>query len=175
MDADAIVHQYLRDPHVLSEIQKKIETSVLMKDGSLNRKALAQIVFGSIKKRRVLEKILHPLVRDSIFKTLKTPRCEFVVIDIPLLYESNWQKFFDAILVVNTNMKNRLTRLKNKGVSIEDAKRRIKAQMSLSEKVKRADFVIDNNESLKKTKKQVDEIWTSIQNHLPTANHPGGK
>lgn len=162
LDADSIVRDLQRDPTVLALIRKKFGPKVFEDEGALNKRALAGIVFSSPKKLRGLERILHSRVRQKIWRTLGSKKGNVAALDIPLLYESKWQDKLDAVIVVSANMTHRLNRLKKKGFLPADAKRRIKAQMKLSEKIKRADFVVNNNGSVRNTKKQVDEIWKRL-------------
>lgn len=163
LDSDAIVHQLLaKDQKVLGVIRKKMGASVFLGGRNLEKRALAKVVFSSIAKKRMLEKILHPLVRRKILKELERNRRPVAVVDVPLLYESGWQKYFGKVIVVNAGMAHRLRRLENKGFEPSDVKRRIKAQWPLRKKIRLADFVVNNNGPKAQTKKQIDQIWKKL-------------
>lgn len=170
LDADQIVHELLKKDHaVLRAIKRTFGADVFDASGLVNRKALAARAFISAAQRRKLEKILHPRVRQRIWNDLKKSKNNVSVVDIPLLYESKWEGELDGVVVVDATLRTRLRRLKKKGFALADAKRRIRQQMDLKTKVKRADFVVKNNGSLAQTKKQVDAIWKK----LPTLTHGG--
>ena len=84
------------------------------------------------------------------------------VLDIPLLYESGWQRRLDAVVVVNAGLKERLRRLHAKGFELSDIKRRMKAQWPLERKIRLADFVVNNNGSKSQLKNQIDRIWQQL-------------
>ncbi len=154
-DADAIVRELL-------DKDRTVRAAVKRTFGTVERKELARRVFNSRRERKILERILHPRVRKRMWSALRKKKSGVAVFDIPLLYESKWEKKLDGVIVVNASLKTRLARLKKRGVSNAEARRRIKAQMSLAEKARRADFVIDNNESINKTKIQVNKIWKKL-------------
>ena len=139
---------------------------ILNSDGTINRKKLGSIVFSDESKRRILEKILHPLILGRIrarLDELKRAGCEFVVLEVPLLFEKGLDRNMDFNVVVYTDEKTQLERLTRRdGLTLKEALSRIKSQMPLSEKVKRADFVIDNSGDLSYTKRQVEEMWKRI-------------
>ena len=164
LDADAIVKDLLGSNRmVIRSVRQKFGPGVFDKSGKVDRKALAHLVFPAPKRRKALERILHPMVRKKIWREVRKPRKTVAILDIPLLYESKWHKKLDAVIVVNATMDKRLARLKKRGFAPSEARKRIKIQMSLAEKARRADYVINNNGSIKQTKKQVDEIWKSLR------------
>ncbi len=164
LDADAIVRDLLRDKKILKQIRVAFGSGVFDSSGHLDRKALATVVFASVRKRKRLERLLHPRVRETIWRSIEKKNRGVWVIDIPLLYESKWQRKLDAVIVVDATLASRLRRLKRRGFSPSDSKKRIAAQMSLARKVRLADFVVNNNGSIQQTRKQVDEIWKQIPN-----------
>lgn len=164
IDSDTIVHNELKNNQsLLKKIRKKFGPSVFERNGTLNRKSLGHVVFRSTKDRRYLEKLIHPLVRDRIQKDLKKNKSRLSVVDVPLLYESGWNHQFDAVIVVAASQKNRILRLKKRGLSLAEIKRRLAAQMPLEKKLKKADFVIDNNHSLKETKEQIQNLFHELR------------
>ncbi len=164
LDADALVHESLKKKKVLQLIKKKFGPDVLTREGTLNRPKMAEIVFSSASKRRTLEKILHPLVRQNMEGALRQTKAKVAVCDVPLLYERGWYKRFKTVVVVTAPLGLRLKRLEKRGLSQAEAKKRIRAQWPLSKKVKRADFVIHNDSTIKKTKNQIDQIWNILLN-----------
>lgn len=94
---------------------------------------------------------------------MKQSKKEIAICDVPLLYESRYPYGFKKIIVVDAPLSVRLKRLKRRGVSLGDARARMKAQWPLSKKVKRADFVIRNGGSIKTTQAQVDRLWALLR------------
>jgi len=169
IDADGIVHELLvPGEKTWEKVVLSFGEDILRKDSRINRKALGQRVFGDVSQRKKLEQIIHPAVKKNIkekLKQLRKNRHEWVIMDIPLLFETKMQHLADKIIVVVRNRKLQLKTLcKMKKLSVKEAENRIKSQLPLSEKVKLADFVIDNNSAIRDTKKQVKEIFLSLQN-----------
>lgn len=162
VDSDAIVHELLvSNKNVLKTIRRKFGADVF-EGARLNRKALGQKVFRSVSKRRFLEKLIHPLVRKEIKKQISKSSRRVVVVDIPLLFESGWHRTMKPIVVVQASEAKRIARLKKRGFSVDDVRRRMKAQWPLSKKARLADFVVDNNRDKMNTKKQIQMIWNTI-------------
>lgn len=150
IDSDKIVHFLYNKKEVQKKLLKHFKT--------FNRKKLAGIVFSNNRKKILLEKILWPLTIKEINKKLrqlKLKKEKIVIIDVPLLFEAKLEKKFDLIIVVFCEKKQQIQRLVKKGFSLNEAKKRIESQISLTKKIKKADFVIDNSGSINKTKKQV--------------------
>jgi dephospho-CoA kinase len=160
VDADKIVHNLLKSG---SAVYKKIiigfGRGILKKDKSIDRASLAKAVFGDRKLLNKLNKIIHPQVIKIMQKEIASAREKVVVLDVPLLFEAGLQRLADKVLVVRTNRKIQLRRIfKKTSLSQRDILMRIKAQLPLSTKVRRADFVIDNDGTQNRTKKQVANL-----------------
>lgn len=169
IDADLVARKVVEKGTVgLKKIVSTFGDEVLSK-GALNRAKLGEIIFHDSQKREQLNKIVHPLVRkemlqerDRLFKSGET----FVVLDIPLLYESQLTDLVDQVLVVMTTEEVELTRLMARnGLSREEALARIATQMPISDKAKLADFVIDNSGTLKETSEQVNDLLHQLKRH----------
>lgn len=143
----------------LKEIVAYFGEEILLADGTLDRAKLGEIIFKDKKKREKLNEITHPLVKDYMLEARERffrAGEELVFFDIPLLFESHLESLVDQIVVVWTTPETELKRLMERNnLTKEDALRRIESQMGIDEKARKADFVIDNNESLEKTQKQV--------------------
>lgn len=168
LDADAIAHRLIEPRKIAWRMIKGyFGNSVLNEDGTVNRKALAEKAFLSKRYLKVLCDIVHPLVYKEIEKALKKIRKanpkEVVVLDIPLLLESGGRSKIDKLVVVRADRNIQMERAsKELGLRRSQILQRIKAQMPLREKVRAADFVIDNSGTLKLTKKQAIEIWKKL-------------
>lgn len=138
---------------------------VIGEDGTIDRRKLGRRVFADAQQRRKLEAIIHPLVFERI-KTqgqLLEQDNQIVFADIPLLYETNSHTWLDWVVVVYVPQEVQLRRLIQRDkLSEAEAWSRIQAQMSIEEKRKLADYVIDNSGSLAETKVQVDRLWHQI-------------
>lgn len=161
-DADQIVHELYNNPSVIESITSRFPS--INDHGQINRKALGELVFNDILAKCDLEQIFHPLV----YETLKTKINQhlndpWVVLDIPLLYESGGEALCDMVLVVYVDQKTQLKRLMDRNhLSESEAKSRIESQMPLHEKMDRADIVINNSGSVQKTLERVNEIIEKV-------------
>lgn len=140
---------------------------VLNEDSTLNRKKLGAIVFNDPEKREVLNGIIHPLVfeeADRRLESIKESDPDAIIMEeIPLLIEIGDQDSFDKVVVVSVSEEKQIERLISAGYKPEEAKERIKAQLPIREKIKFADFVIDNNGSIEETRNQVENVFWQLQ------------
>lgn len=167
LKTDQVVDTLLKDASVLGAIRKEFGNEVFSGDRDLNREKLSSVVFRDSGKREILEKILHPLVFERIEEFLKgmvnwVAGKGVVIIEIPLLFEKDYTKRFSKNIVVYTDEEIALKRLGELGITRDNAMLRLSAQMPVKEKVKRADFVIDNSGSLEHTKAQVRETYQRL-------------
>ena len=151
----------------LAEIVREFGPDVLAADGSLDRKRVGAIVFGDARKRRRLEAITHPAIRvrqQRILSVYEEEAFEGIVIwDVALLIETSGAKGMDRVVVVITDPATELQRLMARdGFSEEDARRRIASQMPLAEKVKVADYVIDNSGARAETERLVRDVYRAL-------------
>lgn len=164
VDADKLAHKALNKG---SDTYKKIldvfGKGVLTKNGSIDRAKLAAVVFDDPRARKKLERIIHPPVLAEIEKKARASK-KVMVADVPLLFESGFDKRTDFTVTVKTALKTIEKRLTGgkKNISRQEILRRIRAQAGIKEKAARSDFVIDNNGTLAETRKQVKEIWNYI-------------
>lgn len=161
-DADAQVQRLLDTAAVKKKIRHEFGLEVFS-GAKLDRNKMAEKVFGAPRRLKVLEKILHPLVRRAMRRQAARSRKKVLICDIPLLYEKKWQDKFDGVIVVAASLPTRLRRLRKRGYSKTEALRRIEAQLPLNVKIKKATHVVNNNASLAKTRAAVGEIWKEWQ------------
>ncbi len=160
VDADVAARKVVeKGTDGLAEIVAYFGKDILLEDGTLNRAKLGEIIFQDKEKREKLNEITHPRVKDYMLKERERffeAGEKVVFFDIPLLFESHLESLVDQIIVVWTTPETELKRLMERNnLTKEEALARINSQMGIDEKAKKADFVIDNNESLEKTQKQV--------------------
>jgi dephospho-CoA kinase len=128
---------------------------------------MARLVFQDAGKRKLLESIIHPRVAEEQQKKLGSLEHEghrIAVIDVPLLYETGWEESFDLVILVYVPRDVQEERLVQRDrISLEDARARLDAQMSIEEKKERADRVVDNTLGKAHTLEQVKEILVQLK------------
>ena len=145
----------------LEDIVNVFGTEVLQDNGELNRKKAAEIVFSDDSKRLKLEEILHPLIREAWELRLNKWSLEnekLGVVVIPLLYETECERYFDKVVCMACSRDIQLQRLRQRGWSDLEIDQRIKAQLLIEEKMSRADYVIWTNGAIDTHAKQWDEL-----------------
>ena len=170
IDADILGHSVIL-PYkpAWKEIVKLFGEDILGKDLTINREKLGKIVFADQALLKKLNEITHPEIMKLIKKEInlvrnKTPNQEkILVIDAALIYEAKIDRLMDKIIVVYIDEDEQIKRLiKRNNLSKDEASQRVKSQIPMKEKIKMADYVIDNNDTLDKTKKQVETFWQSL-------------
>ena len=169
IDLDVIAHEVIRFPQVIEKIVENFGKEILENNNSENdiisREKLGKIIFRNKKKRLILNSIMHPEIlhsmREKILKYKKENKIIFV--EIQLLFEVQWEKEFDSILLVSADEKTQIQRvLKRDNRTYEEALNIINSQMSLDEKKKRSDFIIENNGSILELEQKVDEFLKKL-------------
>ncbi len=140
---------------------------ILLPSEEINRKKLGRIVFNNEGRRKQLNDIIHPIVwseTEILIKQHKSKNVKAIVVDVPLLFETGFDKLCDKTICVYTTSAKQLERLMERDFIDETyAKMKINAQMSLEEKCNRSDFVIDNSKSILETKKQLLNILKELE------------
>jgi dephospho-CoA kinase len=170
VDADELGHSVIL-PHkpAWEKITSLFGKDILQNDLTIDRGKLGKIVFTNQALLKKLNEITHPEIIKLIKKEInlainKTQNQEkMLFIDAALIYEAKIDRLMDKVIVVYINENEQVKRLiKRNNISKEEALQRIKSQMPMKEKVKMADYVIDNSNSLDKTREQVETIWQSL-------------
>ena len=159
IDTDKITHDLLCSSDVKNILRQNFGLEIFEND-TVSRKKLGKIVFENNDKRKILENILHPLIKEEIFKFFEIHKSEkAVVVSVPLLFEAGMQDIFDKILFVSADVSVRLERLmKRNNLTKEEAILRINAQNNEDLKISKSDFVFYNNSSFEDLKFQVDNF-----------------
>ncbi|MCM3767225.1 dephospho-CoA kinase [Neobacillus niacini] len=144
------------------KIMAEFGKGVLLPGGEIDRQKLGAIIFHQAEKRQILNSIVHPEVRNRMKRQIEEAvrkNEEVIVLDIPLLIESKLTFMADKTLLVYVDPATQLKRLMERNsLTKEDAEARISSQMPLSEKVKLADAVIDNNGTIEESRTQLAAI-----------------
>jgi dephospho-CoA kinase len=165
LDADAIAREVV-EPGMpaLAELVERFGADILLPDSSLDRAALAERAFVSDETRKDLEAITHPAIgAEFIRRVSEVPKDAIVVHDVPLLVEANRAGDYAGVIVVDAPVEVRLARLVDRGVTREDAERRIALQASDEARRKVATWWIDNAGDLDALEEQVEAVWTDLQ------------
>lgn len=164
IDADKLAHKSINPGgksyrRVISVFGK----SILKKDKTIDRRKLSGVVFNNESLLERLNKIIHPEVIRMINNEIKKAKANFIVLDAPLLIEAGLKGIVDKLIVVKATQELQIRRIKKRSsLTREEILKRIKYQISLRVKARLADFIIDNSNSLRQTRIQVERVWRSL-------------
>lgn len=169
INTDQIAHEVIRKGALgYAPLLKRYSEVILGSDGEIDRKKLAIIIFQDEAERKFVEQLLHPLIRDEV-KALaqkiqhEKKRPPFCIIEVPLLFETSWDRIMDATIVVWCDPTEALGRASQSlNISLKEAQLRSEAQMSTEEKKRLATYVIDNSGSLEATRAQVQAVYQKL-------------
>ncbi|MBR3622523.1 MAG: dephospho-CoA kinase [Selenomonadaceae bacterium] len=167
IDTDAIAHKLAEiDQPLWKAYASHFGKDILLSDGNLNRRKIADCIFKNPQEREWIDRTAHPLIREYVeaeIARLTAIGEKNAVLDVPLLFETNFQDLVDVTWVVYVSREIQISRLmKRDNVDRIAAEARLRAQMSLDEKKKLADFVIYNEGSLENLEKAVKAAWTEF-------------
>jgi len=170
IDADAIVHE-LQAPGqpVLAAMVERFGAGILAPDGTLNRQAVADLVFPDAEALAGLSAIVHPAVASEIARRMEAEAStdHVVVLDVPLLVESG-RDDMAGLIVVDVDPDIAVRRLMaDRGMTEADARARMARQASREERRARADQVIDNSGTIDDLRRRVDAVWAWIGDRQP--------
>lgn len=167
IDADVLAREVVeRGEPALAALVREFG-DVLAPDGTLDRRRVAALVFSDPERRKRLEAIMHPAIRARFARRLDELAARgfdgIVVFDAPVLIESGGHRLMDRLIVVVTDERTQLARLIDRdGFDDAAARRRVASQMPLAEKVKLADYVIDNSGGGAETETQVRRVYEAL-------------
>lgn len=167
IDADALGHEIiLPGTACYRKVVSLFGRGITGPGSRIDRKSLAELVFASPSRLQRLCKITHPVIIERLRRRIA--KRGVTVIDAPLLIEAGLHKEADWLVVVRTRRQVQIARARARtGLSRKAVLERIASQMPLAEKVRRADFIIDNNGSKEKTRKQVEAVWKKMNSFCP--------
>lgn len=167
VDADIVSRQIFEDEELLQTVFEKFGPSIKNNDGSLNRKALGNIVFNDNEKLIELNNITHPRIKEKIFnqiRNLEEQGKPIVILDGALLVETGYLDDIDKLIVVTCDEEIQIERIKKRDNCTKlEALSRIKSQMSQVEKVKYADYTIDNSGTIEELKNKAYKFMSYIK------------
>jgi len=173
IDADLIAREVLRPGEpAFDEVVEYFGKEMLTADNEIDRKKLGTVIFNDKEKRETLNNITHPRIRERMMARLEelrsstgeeSTRCKIVVLDIPLLIESKLEDKVDCVIVVYADDETRLRRLiERDALTEEEAQARIASQIPLKEKLKAADYIINNNKGRSETLKETAQVFDTL-------------
>lgn len=170
IDADEISKEVIAPgTETYQELVKNFGQNILGDDGTIDRAKLGQIVFADRSKLERLNQLTHLPIVKKIQKQLENLASrlapdDVVILRAPLLIEVGLVELVDAVVLVTASEDVRIERIKHqRGLSEEECQQRLKAQLPDSEKLKFADYVIENNGTLDELKEKVDMLWRQIE------------
>jgi dephospho-CoA kinase len=169
IDADHIARQVVMPgTHAWHKIRDHFGPGVLFPDGSIDRQALADIVFSDKAKLTVLNEITHPEIFARIADGLEEHHDKdvVVVLDAALLIEAGLADGADVVVVTHSPKEIQVERLAAKGMGASDAEARISAQLPPEKRLASADIVIENTGTLEELVQRVDEVWEELRRRL---------
>ena len=168
VDADRIAHDLLgAGGRARDEIAARFGGTVVAADGSIDRKKLAAVVFSDPRALADLNAIVHPKVREEIFRRLARQEegldpAPVAIVDAALLVEAGFHQDLDALVVVSCSPETQIARAVARGMTEDEARARLAAQAPAETKLAEADYVIDNDGPLAETARRTREVWTAL-------------
>lgn len=167
IDADRIGKEVVETlPDVMREIIKTFGPQFQNADGSLKRKELGSYIFEDEERKKKLNGIVHPHLWTRVKEESDLAVQEgykIVIVDAALVYETGLEKHFDKVIVVNSTIEHRIARiLQRDHLSEEEIRNRINSQIPMEEKVRRADIIIDNNDSLDELHRATVKVYRRL-------------
>ena len=167
IDADQVVHE-LQEPggRLYQALLSTFGPAILQEDGRLDRPKLGAMIFGNPELLAQSSQLQNEIIREELARRrdLLAETETIFFMDLPLLFELEYDNWFDQIWLVDVTEETQLSRLMARNaLNQEEAEKRIAAQLSLQEKRKRADVLIDNNASLEETRQQLRDALQKLE------------
>ena len=171
IDADEVARKVVEpNSQGVKEIRKAFGNDVFEEDGSLNRQKLGELVFSDVENRQKLDELLQPLIKIMILEEIEEYRQKgekMIVLDLPLLFEKQYEELCEEIIVVYVPRELQLERLmKRNQYTKQEALSRIDSQLSIEEKRKRATVLFDNQGTIQQLYHQVEQWLVETKNDI---------
>ena len=166
-DADAVCHGFYRsgNPVLLREVRAIFGDEAVAPDGSVNRKLIAETAFKAPEKLQMLTGMIYPLLNDELNRQISDCRVSGIngIFELPLLYEADYKKCFDAVLAIWCDPELRCQRLKKRNFTKEEMIKRDARQLAPELKLEYADFAVVNNGSQEMLFQQLDRLIAQFE------------
>lgn len=169
VNADRIAHEVLANSVVIDQLVMRFGRAILGADGKIDRPTLGRIVFGDDEAAktalRYLETVVHPETRDRMKTEIANAidkNVSVVVLDVPLLFESEWDVWCDEIWFIDTPRRTVVSAAQWRGWSVEMLDKRISNQFGIDEKRRLATRIIDNHGSLEQLEASIGAWWQRV-------------
>lgn len=164
IDTDIIAHELVNNKIILKEIITSFGNKIINIDGSLDRKALSKLVFNNPENKQKIEDILHPEIRSTVNEKihqldLSDQPPAYVIIVVPLLIETNFDRIIDRTLVIMSDENIRIERIKSRDDrNMSEIHAILAAQATDQQRIDKADDIIENNSNIKQLDLQVQKL-----------------
>lgn len=171
INADKIAKREIENnAAVQKELKKTFGAKIFYPNGKLNRKLLARLAFADEAKTVRLNKIVHPQMVSRIIEIIESARdsgrYSMIVVDAALIFELSLENMFDAVVVVTSKMQNRLERIKLRDkLSDKEISDRMSKQIPIEDKMQWADYLIENNGTLKQLEENTKKLFHQLKGH----------
>lgn len=166
IDGDRIGHALLQNPEVKQALVDHWGADIVQDDGAIDRKAVGARVFADKQELEFLNRTVHPELVDEVRRRLDEldgPDVPMVVIDAALLIEFGLDELCDRVIFVDAPQESRAARVhQHRGWSVRELEQRESSQISLTEKRRRADMVIENHTTPDHVERQVERLWSAL-------------
>lgn len=170
VEGDTAGHLVLQEPSIKEKLRNVFGDAIFSPQGEVVRKELGKLVFGpgpeQTAQRQKLEQIVHPRITEILSHQValarSRPDVEAVIVDAALLLEAGWRKLCDCVVFIEAPFEQRLARVKSRGWSRDDLQLREASQLSLEEKRKEADYVVDNSGDEEVALSQLEKIYSQV-------------
>ena len=181
LNADTLAHRLIEPGQpAYDDVVREFGREILRDDGAVDRKKLGDIVFRDPAKRERLNRIVHPRVMEAREEQLKEMQAQnprgIAIVEAALLIEAGYYKKLDRLVVCSCRPEQQVERLRARGLTEEEARQRIEAQLPLAEKLRLADDVVDCSGTLEETRRQTDALVARLRQlaaEQPRQGEPG--
>jgi len=166
IEADRIGWEILERKEIIQEILDVFGN--ILKDGKVDRKKLGNIVFSNKRKLKIFNALVHPPLLQKLKREIDKRSGKVIVVNAALIFEWEIEHWFDKIILVTSEKKKRIDRLLKNNLTRKEAIQRINSQMDEKEKIKKSDFIIENNGTKTQLKEKILSILPLLSPHLPS-------
>ncbi|WP_061216174.1 dephospho-CoA kinase [Leptospira santarosai] len=169
ISSDRLARRYTEaDSPILPELLELLGKGILDSEGKPDRKKISDIVFNDAEKLAGLNRLIHPGVRNDFQKILETQaRGRMVIWEVPLLFETDAYTLCNATVAVDSDPEESISRtISRDGIRREDVLARISKQLPITEKLKRADYIIRNKGSLDALKEECKSLYSTLSGKM---------